>query len=160
MTTQQLKLAAADEEDLKIISAHLQDAVLLVGDIRFDPVRHTATFLLNRFDWQHAMDGKRRKKQDYRRCQAALLFDRVHNMQSRKIRRDAPMAVLELLSLSFTATDAPSGHVDLLFAGGGTLRLDVECIEARLSDLDGEWTTPHMPRHDDEAGGHEQAPDQ
>jgi hypothetical protein len=71
------------------------------------------------------------------------------------------MAVLELLSMSFTGTDSPSGHVDLLFAGGGTLRLDVECIEVRLADMDGEWTTPHMPSHDDnEAGGHDRVPDQ
>jgi hypothetical protein len=60
--------------------------------------------------------------------------------------------VLELLALGFEAGDPPAGAVHLLFAGGGTVKIEVECIEARLADLGAAWATAAKPKHDLDSG--------
>jgi hypothetical protein len=77
----------------------------------------------------------------------------VRSVKTNHIRRDRPEAVLELLAIKFTPTDSPAGHVDLVFAGGGAVRLDVECVEARLADLGTAWATTAKPAHDLADGG-------
>ena len=86
---------------------------------------------------------------------AALTFDRVLSVQTSRIRRDRPEAVLELLAIAFEPGEAPAGSVTLHFAGGGAIRLSVECIEAHLADLGTAWATRLKPSHDaaaDKAG--------
>ncbi len=61
--------------------------------------------------------------------------------------RDKRDEVLSLLAVTYATTDAPAGTVDLVFAGGGAIRLEVECIEARLVDLGGAWRPPPRPAH-------------
>lgn len=141
---ERLKLAALDEEDLSVISAHLQDAVLKVGDMVYLPARRRFALQLYRFDWLHHAEfgGKCRRRQ------SALSFDRVTSVRSQRIRQGADAAILELLAIEFDQTDAPAGAVDLIFAGGGTVRLLVECIEARLADLGPVWETDSTPAHD------------
>jgi hypothetical protein len=69
-------------------------------------------------------------------------------VETRKIRRGAPEAVLELLAMTFTPGEAPGGTVTLRFAGGGDLRANVECVEAVLADLSQPWPTPRTPAHE------------
>ena len=149
-----LKLGALDAEDLAVLSSHLQDAVLKVGDMTYRPAEQRFAAVVNRFDWMH---GASRDKGPFRRRRSGLSFERVTGVKFRNIRRGADDAVLNLLAVSFEETDAPGGHIDLVFAGGGAVRLTVECIEGRLSDLGPEWETPSRPAHDledqpDEAG--------
>jgi hypothetical protein len=139
-----LKLLALDEEDLAVISAHVQDAVLKVGDLIYLPKERRFLLAMNRFGWEKA-DGRRR---DYERRRAALSFDRVLSAQVSNIRRDQPDSVLELLAVSFEPTESPAGYVTLVFAGGGAVRLEVECIETRLADLGAVWATAQKPSHD------------
>jgi hypothetical protein len=140
----QLKLAALDAEDLQVVSAHLQDAVLMVGDIRFLPKEKKAVFAMNRFVWDKKAD-KRSKEHERRR--AALSVSRVLSMKATGIRQDAKGAVLELLAVTFEETDAPAGRLRLDFAGGGVVMLEVECIEVQLADLGAAWSTPNLPAH-------------
>ena len=140
-----LKLCAFDEEDLAVISAHAQDAVLKVGDMVYLPKDGRFAVAMNRFIWEQAVDGKRR---GYERRRAALSFDRVRAVRSSKIDRSRADAVLELLAVSFETTDTPAGKVTLVFAGGGAVQLDVEVIEARLADLGAAWATAAKPEHD------------
>lgn len=151
-TPELLKLTALDEEDLAVISAHLQDALVRVGDISYLADEQRFALVLNRFDWDHALraDGG----EGYRRRRSGLHFERVRAARSRGIPRRRRDAVLELLSIGFEPGDAPSGAIELAFAGGGTIRLEVECIEARISDLGPVWRTRHRPRHElgEEAG--------
>lgn len=140
-----LRLAALDEEDLAVISAHVQDAVLMVGDLHWTPASHRFTLAMNRFAWEAGPAGRAKS---WQRRRAVLQFDRVLAAQAQCIRRDRPDAVLELLAVTFEPTDAPAGHVVLAFAGGGSLRLAVECIEARLADLGAAWQTKALPVHD------------
>jgi hypothetical protein len=144
-----LRVAAIDEEDLAVVSAYVQDAVLKVGDLVYLPKEHRFALAMNRFIWEKAVDGKR---PDYERRRAALTFDRVLKVQTAGIDRSKPDAVLELLAVQFTVTDNPAGTVELIFAGGGAVRLNVEVIEARLADIGAAWATKARPNHETGAG--------
>lgn len=141
-----LKLVALDSEDLDVVSAHLQDAVLKVADIKWLPGEHRFVVAMNRFAWEEAERNDRGK--GFERRRSALHFDRVRKVQANRIDQRAKDTVLELLAIRFTETDAPAGHVELQFAGGGTLRLEVECLEAQLSDLGAAWETKARPNHE------------
>ncbi len=140
-----LKLAAFDEEDLAVISAHVQDAVLKVGDMVYLPREKRFALAMNRFSWERAVDGKLR---NYERRRSALSFDRVLAVRLSKIDRSRKDAVLELLAIAFEQTEAPAGKMTLFFAGGAAIQLDVEVIEARLGDLGAAWATGTKPSHD------------
>jgi len=140
-----IRLAAFDEEDLAVISAHVQDAVLKVGDMVYLPKEHRFAIAMNRFTWERA-DGRRQRT--YERRRTALTFDRVASAKVSHIERSRPEAVLELLAVNFDATDPPAGLVTLVFAGGGAVQLSVEVIEARLADLGPAWETGAKPSHD------------
>ena len=141
-----LKLVALDHEDLKILSAHLQDAVLRVADMAYMPAEKRFAAILSRFDWLAAEtdDGKH---SDLRRCRCALRFDRVIRAQVHKIRPGEPFAFAELLAVTYEEDCAPGGFVTLYFAGGGAVRLQVECIEAELRDLGDVWRATMKPEH-------------
>lgn len=141
----QLKLAALDQEDLQVLSTHLQDAVLTVADIRYLPKEKKAVFILNRFVWDKKAD-KRTKEHERRR--SALAIAQVKNMKAQNISQEAKGAVLELLAVTFEAGEEPAGRVQLAFAGGASLLLEVDCIEAQLADLGAAWSTPNLPQHD------------
>lgn len=139
-----LKLTALDADDLAIISAHMQDAVLTVGDIRYLTGAKKLALVVNRFDWETAPgeDGAAQRRR------TGLQFARVRRVRSQKIRREAPDAVLSLLAIRFTpGENPPEGEIELTFSGGGALRLDVECIEAAMKDLGEAWATRSIPRH-------------
>ena len=135
-----LKLLALDSEDLEIISATTQDAVVRVGDMGFAKADQRFALLMNRFAWEEGGKIRQRKR-------AALHFDRVNEVKVTGIDTTAVDGVLELLAIRFTITDDPSGLVDLDFAGGGTVRLSVEVLEARLQDLGAAWAAKATPEH-------------
>jgi hypothetical protein len=139
-----LRLAAIDSEDLAVISAHVQDAVLKVGDMTYLPKEGRFVIAMNRFIWEKA-DGKR---QTFERRRTALSFDRVTGVRASRIDRSRPDAVVELLAVHFEPIDLPGGTVTLVFAGGGAVQLDVEVIEVRLADLGAAWATAAKPAHD------------
>lgn len=138
-----LKLLALDTEDLAVISAHVQDAVVRVEDMGYAREDKRFALLINRYAWEK--DGKSKTGE---RKRAALRFDFVTNAQSANINLHAREGVLELLSVTFEMTDDPSGEVLLSFAGGGTVRLSVECLEVRLHDLGAAWAASARPEHD------------
>ena len=140
-----VRLIALDTEDLAVLSAHVQDAVLKVADLRWMSREKRFLMTMNRFAWEVAAGGGRRR--DYQRRRAALHFERVAGVRSAGIDRAADDGVLQVLALRFEANDEPSGVVVVDFAGGATLRLDVEVLEAQLSDLGPAWSTARAPRH-------------
>ena len=137
-----LQLLAADADDLKVISAALQDAVGAIGDIRFEKGPRRLTLALNRFRWEAGA------KRGGERVRAALQLGGVLDVKSLKLRRDAPKAVVSLLAVGFEPGEEPGGTVVFSFAGGGELRAAVECIDAVLADLSRPWPTPNRPAHD------------
>ncbi len=141
-----VKLVALDGDDLNVIAALCQDAVIKVGDIRWLRAEKRLVIGMNRFAWEK-VSGKKRKP--YERHRTALHFDRVERVQAVGIPRSEPDQVLSLLTVRFeeTAEAAPKGTVTLAFSGGGTLKAEVECLEAQLADLGGAWETAHQPTH-------------
>lgn len=143
-----LKLIALDEADLEIISSHLQDAVVRVGDMAYVPSKKRFAALLNRFDWERIESGNGRK--DYRRRRTALRFERVLEAKHKGIGPATEHKVLSLLAIVFEPDETPSGYVTLAFAGDASIKLKVECIEAALTDLGPAWRTKSKPEHPDE----------
>jgi hypothetical protein len=137
-----LKLIALDDEDLEVISAHVQDAVVRVGDMGFARADRRFALLMNRFDWE---SEKPRAKGLRKR--AALHFDSVQAVKSTGFDTNAHDGVLELLAITYMPTDGPAGIVELSFAGGGAVRLSVECLEARFADLGATWAAKQKPQH-------------
>ncbi|WP_040485890.1 DUF2948 family protein [Lutibaculum baratangense] len=140
-----LKLIALDAEDLEILSAHLQDAVGIVGDVCYRPKERRFVMILNRFVWE---ESGGRWQRGYERRRTALHFERVTACRCRGIDPRTKDGVLNLLAVRFSPAEEPSGHVDLIFSGGATLRLEVECIEARVKDLGPAWSTKARPDHE------------
>ncbi len=140
----ELKLVALDEEDLKVVSAHCQDALLKTGDITYFPDQKRLVVAMNRFVWDKKTGFFRR---DLERRRAALHFDRVMGVKLSGIDRTRPDDVHELLAIRFAAGEAPAGTIELTFSGSAAIRLEVECVEARLADLGAAWSTTSQPRH-------------
>jgi hypothetical protein len=131
MPADPLKLIALDADDLAVISAHVQDARVQPADIVWRQDEKRLVVGMNRLDWEQTLSGGT----EPRRLIAALRFDRVMACKSRNIDLGQPDAVLELVGIEFYPAEAPSGSALLLFAHGGALRLDVECLECELTDL-------------------------
>lgn len=142
-----LKLLALDEEDLAVISANLQDAILRVQEMTYLPQQQRFAAVLNRFDWLDAEQGAGRRGR-YQRRQAALRFDRVLDAKIQNINNRRQDGIYELLTIQFQPTDPPGGEIMLIFAGDAAIRLTVECIEAELRDLSAAWLARSKPRHD------------
>ena len=131
-----LRLLAEDADDLHIISAALQDAILRPVDIVWEPQARRVTLALSRFCWE--CGGTR--------VMAAMQFGDVIAVKSRRLPR-GPEHALELLAMDFEPGEAPGGRVTLMFAGGGDLRIDVECLDAVLTDLSERWPAKVAPTH-------------
>jgi hypothetical protein len=145
MATNQLKLIALDEEDLEIVSSHLQDAVVRVGDMAFEPSRKRFVAVVSRFNWEKAVAGSADQGNERRRT--ALRFDRVLGAQLKAVKPSQADRVLSLLAVRFEASDHPSGFIILTFSGGASIRLQVECIETELTDLGPAWRARSRPQH-------------
>lgn len=138
-----LKLVAFDREDIEVVSAHLQDAIVKVADVHWRPAENRLVLAVNRFDWEAALGDT----PICRRRLAALRFDRVTACKCKNVQPQAKDGVLNLLAVEFAETNAPAGVVTLVCSGGAALRLEVECLEAELADLGPVWTAAKCPDH-------------
>jgi len=142
-----LKLLALDEEDLAVIAAHVQDAILRVQEMTYLPSQQRFAAVLNRFDWLDAERGEGSRGR-YQRRQSALRFDRVLEAKIQNISERRQDGIYELLTIQFQPSDPPGGEILLIFAGDAAIRLTVECIEAELRDLSAAWRARSKPKHD------------
>ena len=138
-----LKLLALDEDDLKIVSAHVQDAIVRVADMGFAKSDNRFALIMNRFAWEDKTPGSKGIRR-----RSAMHFDHVKDVKSFGINIKAREGILNLLMIGFREEKPPGGIVTLNFAGGGTVELDVECLELRLSDLGASWAAKSIPRHE------------
>jgi hypothetical protein len=139
------KLAAADAEDLEVLSARLQDAAGQLKNMTWLPKKRRFAMVLNRLQWEAG--GKTRVR-------AGLHFDGVLKVESHKVKRGAEDAVVSLLAVTFTPNkmevgggEDPGGVIEIVLAGGGAFRLTVECIDAELTDLTQSWAARGTPDH-------------
>ena len=143
-----LKLAAADAEDLEILSARLQDAAGKLKNFVWLPKKRRFAAVLNRLQWE---------KHGKTRVRAGLHFNGVLKVQSHKVKLGAGEAVVSLLAVTFKpnksseGSEDPGGEIEIVLAGGGMIRLAVECIDAELVDMTGSWAARGTPDHDAES---------
>ena len=139
MTTP-LKLKAHTAEDLTVISSLVQDAILRVGEIRFDKSARALSLRLSRFSHEDEAASER--------TLTGLRFDGVMSVASRGIDRSDKEAMAVLMSVQFTeGKPKPSGKLSLIFAGGGEIVCDVECIVVILADVSEPRATESRPLH-------------
>lgn len=138
-----LKLVALDGEDLAVISAHLQDARVKVGDITYLPRDKRFAMIAHRFDWECDCEA-----QQHRRV-AGFHFERVTAARMRGFDRTDEARELNLLGVTFEETDKPSGTATLLFEDGAAIQLEIECIESMLRDVGEVYECDERPSHDE-----------
>jgi hypothetical protein len=139
-----LKLLALDDEDLAVVSAHMQDAVFKCGDLHYWPARNQFALAANRFAWEETEAGRK----PFERRRAALVFKQVRGVKSAGFDRTKEDLVQSLLAVTYEKDgEGPGGSIELVLAGGGSILLDVECIEVQLADTGGAWETKLKPRH-------------
>ena len=125
--TKALKLVALDREGLHALSAHLQNSCVMASDIVWLAKQGRVVIKMMRYDWAAAKLGADE------RVGAVLRFDRVARVS--KLGDFSLEGAMNLIGMRFEKIDPPSGLVILAFEDGGVLRLEVECVEAELSDI-------------------------
>ena len=135
-----LKLMALDDKDLEVLSGCCQDAVTKIGDLEFLPKEKRFVLAINRFAWE-IEEAKERHR-------SVLHFERVEGVKVQGIDRTNKDMVISLLAILFEPGSEPGGTVELVFAGDGAIRLEVECIEAQLSDMPAAWEAKSRPSHE------------
>ena len=139
--TNPLRLVALDDDDLAVVSANLQDALIAVGDMAYLPQAKRFALVGKRFDWVKAGAGV------IERCATGLHFERVLGVSRTGFTQDESERVLNLLAVHFEPGDVPGGTIALTFSGGAGVRLDVECLEAQMRDLGDRWECDKKPAH-------------
>ena len=138
-----VNLVARDRDDLAVISALVQDAVLTAGDLRYVKSKRRFVMLINRFRWEDTAAPAPE------RVRSLLVFDDVTLVQGQGLDRRDPALVLSLLSLAFAPVGDGTGVVTLTFAGDGALALGVEVLDVALKDVTRPYLAPsrHVPKH-------------
>jgi hypothetical protein len=147
-----LRLRAEDAEDVTVLAACLQDATLRAADMTFQPKQRRFVMVLNRFRWEDETRvdarGKLVRAMPHVRVPAGLHFDGVLKVQSSGIDRSDAKAPLELLSIiAEPLGEEPSAVLTLVCAGGGAVRLEVECVDAQMQDLGQPYPVRRAPKH-------------
>lgn len=149
-TPQRLRLLAEDVDDLTVIAACLQDALAKVCEMTYLPSQRRFVLALSRYRWE-GEDTQGKSPRAFERVTCGLHFDSVQAVRVRGQVQTQPEAVLELLTIAAAPATKPGAEggatITLLFAGDAAIQLDVECIDAALSDITTPWPVPLRPDH-------------
>ncbi len=138
-----LKLRAEDGEDLKVVAAFLQDALVRLSEMTYLRRRKRFVAALNRFMWEDQEgDGGAP-----RRVRCGLHFDGVLETKVQGLTLGGHDPLLELLTLTCDEGEDGAATVTLVFAGGPRVRLEVECVACHLADLGPPWQARKRPEH-------------
>jgi len=139
-----LKLLGKNQEDLKVISAYLQDSILIIKDIVFLKQNKTFVMIVNRFMWEDIEKGITRQS---KRIRCALKFEGILKVKSKKINQKNKNKRLECLTIECNEILSKNNEIIFFFAGGGVITLISEFIEAVMHDLGKPWNVRHTPKH-------------
>jgi hypothetical protein len=141
-----LKLRAEDTEDVAVISACLQDALVAVRDLAYAPEERSFLLVANRFRWENGLRPAPGEV-PFERVLCGITFSEVTAVSYSGFRRADNGRILSLLAIR-----PEDGLVHLEFSGDAAIRLEVARIRCHARDLGEPWPTPWRPRHDlDEA---------
>jgi hypothetical protein len=140
-----LRLLAQDEEEIHILSAHLQDGLFPLTSMHFEKADKTFSCLVNRFCWEHV--DAHPNEDRYYRVHAGLVFSDVLAIHQRGFDQKHPQRILNLLMMSMS--EHKNGHktIHLLFSGDKEVKVEVASIQCRFGDVDHPWLTNKKPTH-------------
>ena len=144
MKTQNLKLIASSEDDLRVISAHLQDSIVSPLDIASLKKSRILLIQLNRFMWEDVEKGVFRKN---KRIRTVLKFDNVTSVSSKNISQKNNKRFLDFLAIESNEMPDKSYEIDLIFSGDSILKIKTEVIEVTLDDQGSPWNSKAKPKH-------------
>ena len=139
-----LKLLGKNQEDLKIISAYLQDSILIVKDIVFLKQNRTFVIIVNRFMWEDVEKGVFRQN---KRIRCAVKFEEVIKVESKNINQKNKNKPLECLAIKCSSIFDEVYKIKIFFAGESIMTIISEVIEVALHDLGKPWNVKHTPIH-------------
>ena len=144
MRKRNLKLIAKTAEDLRVISAHLQDAILSISDIANLKKNRIFLIQLNRFMWEDVEQGVFRKN---KRTRTILKFDHVTKVTSKNIDFDKKDEFLDFLAIESNEMADKTIEMNLIFSGSSIIKVITEVIEVTLDDQGEPWETKSKPKH-------------
>ena len=145
MKAKNLKLIARTDDDLRVISAHLQDSIASTSHIANLQKNKIFLMQLNRFMWEDVEKGVFRKN---KRIRTILKFDNILEVSVKNIDQSAKDQFLDFLTIKSTKMPNDNFKIELIFSGDLIIRLTAEVIEASLDDQGDYWETKNKPKHE------------
>ena len=139
-----LKLIGKNQEDLKVISAYLQDSIVNIGDIVFLKKNKTFIMIVNRFMWEDAEKGLFRQN---KRIRCAVKFEGVLRVRSKNINQKNKKKPLECLAIKCDLNPDKTYEIKIFFSGGSMISVFAETINIFLDDFGKPWNVKHAPMH-------------
>ena len=144
MEAKNLKLIAKTEEDLRVVSAHLQDAIVNVSDVANLKKNKIFLMQLNRFMWEDVEKGVFRKN---KRIRTILKFENVIKAYSKNINQSKGNKFLDFLAIETYQMVDNNYEMKIVFAGDSIIKIIAEAIEVTLDDQGEAWDTKNIPKH-------------
>ena len=144
MKPKNLKLIARTVEDLRVVSAHLQDSIASVSDIANLKKNKIFLLQLNRFMWEDVEQGVFRKN---KRIRTILKFENVLNVVSKNINQQKKDKFMDFLAIETKLMTDNNYEMKIIFAGDSIIRIIAEVIEVTLDDQGEAWDTKNKPKH-------------
>ena len=139
-----INLIAKNQEDLKVISAYLQDSIIIVRDIVFLKQNRTFVMIVNRFMWE---DAEKKSFGKSKRIRCAVKFEEVIKVESKNINQKNKNKPLEYLAIKSSLISDNIFKIKIFFSGGGIITIISEVIEVTTSDLGKPWNVKYFPAH-------------
>ena len=139
-----LKLICKNQEDLKVISAYLQDSIVTVKDVIFLKKNRTFVMIVNRFMWEDVEKGVFRQN---KRIRCSVKFEDVLKVKSKNINQKNKNKLLECLAIRSDKIFNESYQIKIFFSGGGIITIISEVVEVVMHDLGRPWNVKHIPIH-------------
>ena len=145
MEAKNLKLIARTEQDLRVVSAHLQDAIASISDMARLEKNNIFLMQLNRFMWEDVEKGVFRKN---KRIRTILKFENVLNVISKNINQYKEDKFLDFLAIETNLMPDSNYEMKIVFAGDSIIKIISEVIEVTLDDQGEAWDTKNKPKHE------------
>ena len=144
MEVKSLKLIARTQEDLRVVSAYLQDSIANVIDVANLKKNKIFLMQLNRFMWEDVEKGVFRKN---KRIRTILKFENVIKVISKNINQSKKDKFLDFLTIETNQMPDNNYEMKIVFAGDSIIKVISEVIEVTLDDQGEAWDTKNMPKH-------------
>ena len=139
-----LKLIGNNHEDIKIISAYIQDSIVAVKDMVFLEQNRIFIMMINRFMWENVEKGAFRRN---KRIRCAIKFEEVLKVKSKEINQKSKNKHLECLAIKCNEIINNNYEIKIFFSGNSIITLISEAVEVVMHDIGKSWNVKHIPKH-------------